>query len=252
LPDGNIENVGRRDFQVKIRGFRIELGEIEAALARFPSIRDCALKVDTSLGDEKRLVAYLVCEEGRRPGLSELRAYLMEHLPGYMMPSAFVFLEALPLTANGKLDRKALPAPDRSRAGSGTEYVAPATPTEKELAQIWTKILLVEQVGAQDNFFESGGHSLLATQLVSHIRESFSVELPLRTIFESPVLAQLAAVIDATQAEIQPEMAELSQLLDSLEDFSEDQIRALLEDRLGEESQARVFSTIGSSSAGRG
>ncbi len=197
LSDGNIEFLGRIDNQVKIRGYRIELGEIESVLGKHEHVRDVAVTAHEDAPGSKRLVAYIVTNNGVQPTVGEFHSYLKEQLPDYMIPSYFVFLERMPLTPNGKIDRKALPAPDQeSAAVSAAEYVAPRTPIEQKLAQIWSQVLGIEKIGVNDNFFELGGHSLLATQLVSRIREEFDVEFPLRTVFEIPFIADMAKKID--------------------------------------------------------
>ena len=196
LADGRIEYVGRADEQVKVRGYRIELGEVEAVLERQAGVAECAVVVRGEEG-EKRLVAYVVPEAEANLSVTELRARLGEQLPGYMVPGVFVMLEALPLTKNGKVDRRALPAPEESGLAQSEEYVAPRTATEEILAGIWQSVLRVEQVGINDNFFELGGHSLLATQLVSRLREVFPVEVALRSLFEHPTVAGLAHSIGA-------------------------------------------------------
>jgi natural product biosynthesis luciferase-like monooxygenase protein/amino acid adenylation domain-containing protein/non-ribosomal peptide synthase protein (TIGR01720 family) len=195
LPNGELEFLGRVDHQVKIRGHRIEVGEIEVALNEHVSVREAVVIARESAPGEKDLVAYVV-PEGTAPAAGEWRRFLKEKLPDYMIPSIFVNLDAMPLTPNGKIDRKALPAPDQSRRELGAEFVAPRTPTEQLLASIWCDVLRTEQVGVFDNFFELGGHSLLATQLVSRVREVFGVELPLRSLFESPTIAGLALSVE--------------------------------------------------------
>ena len=202
LPDGNIEFLGRMDNQVKIRGFRIEPGEIEAALGKHPAVGQAVvLAVEAAPGD-RRLAAYVVPARQPAPTSGELRRFLQQALPDYMVPSAFVLLDTLPLTPNGKIDRQVLPAPEWSRQVLEGEYVAPRTPVEEVLAGIWARVLSVEQVGVHDNFFELGGHSLLATQLVSRVRKAFEIDLPLRTIFESPTVATLAEHVEiATRTE---------------------------------------------------
>jgi amino acid adenylation domain-containing protein len=195
LPDGNIEFLGRIDHQVKIRGFRIELGEIENALLAHAQVREAVVLAREDDPGNKRLVAYVVGKAAAQaPSLtiSELRSHLGRTLPEYMVPSAWVFLDALPLNPNGKIDRKALPAPETTREDLGTEYVAPRTPTEELLAQIWAEVLKVERVGIHDNFFALGGHSLLATQVVSRIRQRLKSVVSLRTLFQAPTPAQLA------------------------------------------------------------
>ncbi|HEX7243234.1 MAG TPA: amino acid adenylation domain-containing protein, partial [Longimicrobiaceae bacterium] len=188
-PDGTLEFLGRMDAQAKLRGFRVEPGEVEAALAEHPGVRESAVVVR-----EDALVAYVVPADGERTASAELRAWLRERLPDYLVPSAFAFLDALPLTPHGKLDRRALPAPETD---AGAAYEPPATPTEEAVAAIFAEVLRVERVGARDHFFERGGHSLLATRAVSRVRESLGVELPLRALFEAPTPAELAARIDA-------------------------------------------------------
>ncbi|HYN83767.1 MAG TPA: amino acid adenylation domain-containing protein, partial [Pyrinomonadaceae bacterium] len=198
LPDGEIEFLGRIDHQVKVRGFRIELGEIEARLLTREGVRETLVVVREDAAGDKRLVAYVVASSADAPPTpSALRRHLSEHLPDYMQPSAFVFLDAMPLTPNGKIDRKALPAPDESQAARESVYETPRTETEAALARLWGEVLGVELVGVRDNFFELGGHSLLATRVASRVRETCGVELPLRAIFESPTVAALAERVDA-------------------------------------------------------
>nr|ABW84365.1 OciB [Planktothrix agardhii NIES-205] len=192
LPDGNIEYLGRIDNQVKIRGFRIELGEIEALLNQNEDVQSaCVIAREDNPGD-KRLVAYLVPQPEIILTIDEIRQFLKAKLPDYMVPNAFVILEALPLTPNGKIDRRALPVPDLQSQG---EYIAPRNPIEEKMAQIWAEVLKLKRVSIEDNFFELGGHSLLATQAISRLQETFEIVLPLRYLFESPTIAQLSAVI---------------------------------------------------------
>ncbi|MBD2517741.1 amino acid adenylation domain-containing protein, partial [Nostoc sp. FACHB-973] len=198
LPDGNIEYLGRIDNQVKIRGFRIELGEIEAVLGQHEHVQVCCVIARVDNPGDKRLVAYIVPQPQQTPKVSELHSFLKEKLPQYMVPSFIVILESLPLTPNGKIDRRALPAPQPSSELS-EKYVAPRTPIEEILALIWTQVLKVEVVGIHDNFFTLGGHSLLATQLISRVRTSLKVELPLRSLFAAPTIAQLSQNIQQLQ-----------------------------------------------------
>ncbi|HEU0079960.1 MAG TPA: amino acid adenylation domain-containing protein, partial [Longimicrobiaceae bacterium] len=186
--DGVLEFLGRVDQQVKVRGFRIEPGEVEAALLGHPSVREAVVVVRED-GGERRLVGYVVAAEGAAVDAGELRAWLKGRLPEYMVPPAVVELETLPLTPTGKVDRRALPAPD---ASGGGEYVAPRGEVEERLAAIWASVLGVERVGIHDDFFALGGHSLLATRVTSRVREVFGVELPLRAVFEAPTVAGLA------------------------------------------------------------
>ncbi len=196
LSDGDIEYLGRIDQQVKIRGFRIELGEIEAALNRHPSVRESVVLVREDAPGEKRLVAYLAHESGSAITVDDLRRFLQQKLPDYMTPAAFVTLDALPLTSNGKIDRRALPAPEQSRPELSEVFVAPRNPVEELLAGIWADVLEVERVGVHDNFFDLGGHSLLATKLFSRIRDAFQVDLPLADLFEASTVAALAERIE--------------------------------------------------------
>ena len=208
LPCGNIEFLGRIDGQVKIRGFRIELGEIETALGHHPSVREAVVKTHIVASGEKQLVAYVVPVAQASPAAStqiskeELRGYLRGNLPEFMIPSAFVVLDALPLTPNGKVDQRALPAPDRAALDDAESvFVAPRNPTEEVLAGLWAQVLRCDRVGVEDNFFELGGDSLLATQLISRVRAAFNVELPLYYLFESPTVAGIAAKIDSSYGE---------------------------------------------------
>jgi amino acid adenylation domain-containing protein/FkbM family methyltransferase len=193
LPDGEIEYLGRADEQVKIRGYRIELGEVEAVLRRHDAVRECVVIAREDAPGDKRLVGYVTTTE---VSADELREHLRASLPEYMVPSAIVALAALPLSASGKIDRRALPAPEIVSAEDETIFGTVLTPTEEILAGIWSEVLRVGQIHARDNFFDLGGHSLLATQLISRIRAAFKIELPLRTPFEAPVLSELAARID--------------------------------------------------------
>ncbi|HTG36439.1 MAG TPA: non-ribosomal peptide synthase/polyketide synthase [Thermoanaerobaculia bacterium] len=192
--DGAIEFAGRVDQQVKIRGFRVELGEIEAVLARHPAVREVAV-VDREDGPTRSLAAYLVFQPGEAPEEGELRRFLLAALPAYMVPADFVVMAALPLAPTGKVDRRALPAPERRSAAAG--FAAPRNPAEERLAAIWAALLSRETVGIHDSFFDLGGHSLLATQVISRVRESFGVELPLRLLFERPTVAALAEAVEA-------------------------------------------------------
>jgi acyl carrier protein len=232
--DGTIEFFGRIDQQIKLRGYRIELGEIEAVLRQQPEVRDAAVLVREDRPGDQRLVAYLVenqeprtTEQTEDPGstsssspvpetamvdgagsqkgkerTAELLANaLRARLPEYMIPSAFVLLDALPLTPNGKLDRKALPAPDRSHSSGDGSFVPPRTPAEEMIAGVWSATLGVERVGVHDNFFALGGHSLMATQVVSRLKQVMNLDLPLRLLFEAPTVAAFATRLAAQQAD---------------------------------------------------
>ncbi len=193
--DGDLEYLGRIDHQVKLRGFRIELGEIESVLAQHAGVREAVVLLCETGSNDKRLVAYIIYRKDVAD--ADLRGYIRERLPEYMVPAAFVRLGAFPLTANGKLDRRALPKPEWTRQDAGNAYVAPRTEIESALAAIWRDVLGMKQVGVQDSFFDLGGHSLLATQVISRIRDVFKVELSLRVFFESPTVEALAKSIES-------------------------------------------------------
>jgi thioesterase domain-containing protein/acyl carrier protein len=196
-PDGSLEYLGRIDHQVKLRGFRIELGEIEGVLSQHPAVQEVVVSVredGNPLGaGEQRLVAYVVQAATRDLHPAELRRYVQSKLPEYMLPSDFVVLAALPLTANGKVDRKALPMPNRQ--ADRIRVTRPRTWTEQQLVQIWEKLLAIHPVGVEDHFFELGGHSLLAVQLLTRIQQTFGQTLPLRTLFAHPTIAELALAL---------------------------------------------------------
>ena len=220
LPDGNVEFLGRADHQVKVRGYRVELGEIEAVLSTHAGVRQAVVTVCRDQSGVERVVAYAVSSPIPQ---DELRDFLKQKLPDYMVPSAFVFLKSLPLTPNGKVDRAALPAPEDTRPDLQKVFVAPRTPVERELAGIWASLLKVSAVGVHDNFFDLGGHSLLATQVVSRMRKNFELEIPLRTLFESPTVAQLAETIEGVRSN------DPARLLSEIEELSEEDARQLLE-----------------------
>ncbi|MCM0593872.1 MAG: amino acid adenylation domain-containing protein [Gloeotrichia echinulata DEX184] len=192
LIDGNIEYLGRIDNQVKIRGFRIELGEIEAVLNAHPQIQQAVVIATEDIPGDKRLVAYLVKSDEFLTN-KQIRDFLKQQLPEYMLPSVFVTLDTIPLTPNGKIDKKALPIPDG--VSREVEYIAPRTPSEEIIANIFATVLNQQNIGINDNFFSLGGHSLLATQLISRLRLAFNVEIPLRAVFESPTVTQLDIAI---------------------------------------------------------
>jgi amino acid adenylation domain-containing protein len=194
LPNGAIDYLGRLDFQVKIHGLRIELGEIEAALNRYEFVRQSVVVAHESNGD-KTLVAYLEPRNGIAPSVSDLRAHLKRDLPEYMVPSEFVTMNALPISPNGKVDRKALPNPQRSALKPETDFAAPSDPLEQMLTRLWAKVLRIKRVGLHDNFFELGGHSLLALRISVEIERLCKKRLPLATFFQAPTVAQLAAIL---------------------------------------------------------
>ncbi|MBI3418286.1 MAG: amino acid adenylation domain-containing protein [Verrucomicrobia bacterium] len=196
LPDGTIECLGRVDFQVKIRGYRVELGEIETAIGTHPAVGEVVVTAFDDSSGEKSLVAYLAAKEGQEVSATELRRFLKEILPDNMVPSVFVKLESLPRSPNGKIDRRALPAPLEKDRRDGLEYVPPATPVEKQLAEIWSQTIGIQRVSALDNFFELGGHSLLAVQIIARIRDDLHVDLPMRVLFDAANLSEMAAAIE--------------------------------------------------------
>jgi amino acid adenylation domain-containing protein len=227
LPDGNIEFLGRRDYQVKVRGFRVELGEIEAVLSQHPAAREAVVVARDDTPEERRLVAYLVVDREPAPAAAELRSYLIEKLPDYMVPSSFVMTDAIPRLPNGKVNRGALRAPDQSRPELERPFVSPRTPVEEVLAGTWAEVLHLEQVGVHDNFFELGGHSLLATRIMSRLRQAFQIDLPLRYIFEAPTVAGLAASI-LRDADDQLKVQRTAQLWLRLAHLSEDEVERML------------------------
>ncbi|WP_299541541.1 non-ribosomal peptide synthetase [uncultured Streptomyces sp.] len=207
-PDGQLEFLRRIDEQVKIRGNRIEPGEIEANLITHPGVGEVTVVVREDVPGDKRLVAYLVAAGPDAPSVAELHAHLGGFLPDHMVPAAFVVLERLPLTANGKVDRAALPVPDGRRPALGTSYTAPRNAVERHITAVWSDLLGVERVGVDDNFFQLGGHSLLATQVASRLRKALRVDVPVRTVFDHPTPAGLAqAVSDLMMAAIDAQFA---------------------------------------------
>jgi len=220
LPDGNIEYLGRGDRQVKLRGFRIELGEIESALGKHPSVRECVVLAREDSPGDKRLAAYVVLNPEKPADAGDFRRFLEGKLPEYMIPPAFVTLEAMPLTPNGKINKRALPVPQQADVKTVTEFAAPTTPTEETLAQIWREVLKVDRVGVRDNFFELGGHSLLVTQVMSRVQTTFQVDMTMRQFFEAPTIASLAAVIEEV-------------IIDQVSQMSDDQIGGLDGDGAG-------------------
>jgi amino acid adenylation domain-containing protein len=239
LSDGRIDYEGRIDHQVKIRGYRIELNEIEEVLMQHPRVRDAVVLAHSERTGVTRLVGYVVSEDQLLTG-DILRSYVREQLPGFMVPSALVFLDEMPLSPNGKVDQRVLPLPDWTSMTAERVYVAPRTPEEEQLAQIWSEVLGVTQVSMTDNFFEIGGHSLLATQVVSRVREAFETELPLTKLFENPTVETLAAALaehlagpgegsSSGSQKITHENQSLEQQLADLDQLSEDEVKALVE-----------------------
>jgi acyl-CoA synthetase (AMP-forming)/AMP-acid ligase II len=229
--DGQLEYLGRRDQQVKLRGHRIELGEIEASLRAYPAIHEAVvvLREEDQESLQKYLLAYMVAEGEERPTQDDLSSHLRRQLPHYMVPASMVFLERLPLSPNGKIDRNALPIPDRSQFHENSELVPPQTPLQEQLAIIWAELLRLPQVGIHHNFFELGGHSLLATRLIARLQTIFQVELPLHRFFETPTIVGIAQAIEQIQSERieQTESEELAQMFISLGGLSEDEVQTI-------------------------
>ncbi|HYX25277.1 MAG TPA: amino acid adenylation domain-containing protein [Thermoanaerobaculia bacterium] len=199
-PEGGLQYLGRLDHQVKVRGFRIELGEIEATLRRHPAVNEAVLVARGEPGEEQRLVAYVVGRPGAEPGVDELRRFLRAELPVHMVPWAFVTLPSLPLNANRKVDRRALPDPDRGAWGAPAEIEEPRSEMERTIAAIWRELLALDRVGIDDNFFDSGGHSLLTVRVYHRLRKALNRELPLVALFEYPTIRALARYLDAGDA----------------------------------------------------
>jgi acyl carrier protein len=240
LPGGEIEFLGRIDDQVKVRGFRIELGEIEAVLNMHSNINESVVMlregVESKLTDDgKQLVAYVVPQLDYEPSISELYEHLKGHLPGYMIPASVIILDQMPISPSGKLDRRALPEPDQMRPDLEVVYLAPRTSIEEELAHLWSDMLSIEwdgalsPIGVNDNFFELGGHSLLATQIISRVRETYQVDLPIRRVFENPTIAGLSEIISQTLMD-SVDSSEIETILNELEALSDEDAQALLAD----------------------
>ncbi|HYA79396.1 MAG TPA: amino acid adenylation domain-containing protein, partial [Methylocystis sp.] len=216
--DGTIDYLGRIDHQVKIRGFRIELGEIEAALARVAQVREAIVLAREDGPSGKRLVAYVTARANAALDVAELRAAIQGELPDYMVPSAIVVLEQLPLTANGKIDRKALPAPDME-AQTVDRYVAPRTGREETLCRIWAEVLGLDRVGVEDNFFELGGDSLAAVRLISRMSQVMGVSIPLELVFKEATVASAASFLELLSERQEQESGDASDLSSELEEF---------------------------------
>lgn len=225
LPGGIIEFLGREDDQIKIRGFRVELGEIEAVLLRHPAVKQAAVVVKDTAERERTLIAFVIAPA--RPDARELREYLSQHLPDYMVPAHFALLDDFPLNANGKIDRHALAEGYVAAAMQGGS-AAELNPAEKKMIGIWRDVLGVNAIELDDNFFELGGHSLLAVQIIARIRNIFNVPIPLRCIFEAPTVAGLAAVVAQYSSDSREE-DDVARILQEVEGLSEEEAQRLLE-----------------------
>ena len=201
----------------KIRGFRIELGEVERVLDQHPAIRETVVIAREDVPGDKRLAAYVCCAPDTDPSTNELRDFLKQKLPVYMVPATFVRLDAFPLTPNGKIDRRALPLPDGDRSDLEITFVAARNLEEEIVSKIWGEVLNIDPVGVHDNFFELGGDSLLVTQVISRLHQTFQLNIPVRTFFEVPTIAELVAVIEAS-------------LIEEIEQLSEHEVLRLLGD----------------------
>ncbi len=222
---GELEYLGRADFQLKVRGFRVEPGEVEAALRAHPGVGEAVVAVRDDAPGGPLLVAYVVADGDGAPD-GELRAWLRERLPEHMVPSAFVALERIPLTPNGKTDRRALPAPE---GGAGpAAYTPPRTSAEELLAEIMADVLGLERVGVHDNFFDIGGHSLVATRVVARIRRELGIQLPLRALFDAPTVAELAGLLDAGRPAAPAAAMRMDLMLEQLEELSDEEVMRLL------------------------
>jgi acyl carrier protein len=235
--DGCLHLFGRKDFQVKIRNFRVDVTEVETALMEHGGIRRVAVAGRNDPSDITTLVAYVATRPKTELDGAALRAFLKSKLPEYAIPTRFVFLDELPMLSNGKINRRELPEPDGrqiERTGTGP-MIAPRTPVEKILAQIWAEVLPVKQVGIADNFFDLGGHSLTATRVVSRVIQQFQLDIPLRSLFESPTIADMATVITAHQGKTLDEQS-MTKLLDELDALSEEEAKRLVGEQRNENS----------------
>jgi acyl carrier protein len=226
LSDDCLIYVGRKDDQIKIRGAKVTIGEVEAVLSEHPQIKQSAVvAIDRTNGD-KYLVAYVVARGDVVPPINGLRNFLNAKLPDYMTPSVFMFLQSLPLT-NGKLDRKSLPRPDRQRPNLEQPYSAPCSEIDKRLSLIWSEVLTIDQVGIHDNFFDLGGHSLAGSQLISRVIQEFQVELPIKMLFDSPTIAEMAAIIEQNRPKPASEV-EMERMLGEVEAMTDEEAEAVV------------------------
>jgi acyl carrier protein len=238
--DGNIDFLGRIDLQVKVRGFRIELGEIENTLSKHPSVKEAVVVVKDDASADKRIVAYITTQNGQTVQAADLKNYLRDTLPEYMVPSTIVFLDEFPLSPSGKIDRKKLPAPEFSRTSITSEYKPPESELEIRLCKICSELLNIDRVGVSDNFFELGGHSLLATQFLSRIRDEFNVEIPVRFLFENPTVEGIASQINQLKKEEESDAERLARLFARINELSDEEVRALLEEKKAQASRRKV------------
>jgi amino acid adenylation domain-containing protein len=228
--DGCVINVGRKDFRTKVRGYKVEVTEVERALLGHSKIKEAVVVARQDRSGNTRLVGYCVPTKRPAPTISELRLFLKETLPDYMVPSAMVIMDAMPLAPSGKIDRKALPDPSGCRPELGSPYIAPRTIVEQDLAEIWAAVLSLDRVGIHDNFFDLGGHSLAATRIVSQVIKKFRLEIPLQSLFQSPTIAEMTAVIAESRAK-KLGKTDLRRILTELESLSDEDAKKLLADQ---------------------
>jgi acyl carrier protein len=214
--------LGRKDFQLKIRGFRVDVTEVEVALANHPDLKNIAVIGKNDRWGNTRLVAYVVPKSVPGPAAPSLRSFLEHKLPEYRIPSAFVFLDELPLMSTGKINRSALPDPGRQRRDLDTPMIPPGTPIEKAIAGIWAEVLSLDEVGVNDKFLDIGGHSLAASSIISQVSRAFHIELPIRELFDSPTVAEMALVISSNQQR-QASQGNLERMLDEVEAISDEE-----------------------------
>ena len=220
--DGLLTHLGRKDDRVKIRNFRVDIGEVEATLAEYPEVKLASVIAKEESSGDTRLIAYFVPRNKPAPSVGELREYLGARLPPYMVPSVFVALDELPLTGTGKVNRRALPDPGKSRPNLATPLVAPTTEVESKLAAIWQDVLSLDRVGVNDNFFDLGGHSLAASRVISRVIQAFQVELPIKALFDAPTVTAMATIIAQNQTK-RASNAELARMLNELDSMSEEE-----------------------------
>ena len=225
--DGCLVHKGRKDFRIKVRGYGVDLVEVENTLVSHPAVREAVVVPRPNERGESDLVGYFTSDSGPEISISELRRYLVERLPDFMIPSVFVMLDVIPLTSNGKVDRKALPAPDRSRPHLDTAYVAPRSSIEQKLVEIWAVVLSLSQVGIHDNFFELGGHSLAATRIVARIIKHFQLEIPVQSLFSCPTVAEMARIVTEHQGRQLGDEG-LENMLSKIESLSDEEARRLV------------------------
>jgi acyl carrier protein len=224
--------MGRQDFQVKVRGSRVEIAEVEMALLDLESVKEAVVVAREDTPGQKRLVAYFVPTRHPAPTVTSLRKWLAEKLPAYMIPSAFVCLDALPVVGIGKVNRQALPDPGESRPNLDTPFSFPRSLVEELLAQIWARVLALDRVGIYDNFFDLGGHSLAATRVISQVIKKFQLEIPLQALFAAPTVAEMAAVIEMQQGN-KISQTDLERMLAEVESLSDSEARRLIAEEKG-------------------